>query len=169
MKNLLMSMSVLLLSFTARAEPKIKYLWPSVNGLAVNKACSTENSFKSLTPVPFCSDLRVTSRQACRMGGEIETCRNIKEGGKLYSGEYFVEQKSCYQTSTKEIEVSRMVTNSRCVQWTSPSEVDVGQCLKTETTTYKAGTNFKVMMFEDGTPGPKNYLGELDFTVPECK
>ncbi len=146
----------------------IRYEWPLVNGLAVNNACFTASTFRSIKPIEYCSDLRVVSRQACRMGGEAEICRYIKENGKLYPGEYLVEQKSCYQTSGRDVEVSRMVTASKCVKWTPTTEMDIGQCLKTETTTYKVGTQFKVAMWENGPQGPKNYLGEMDFTVPAC-
>ncbi|MBC7740772.1 MAG: hypothetical protein H7061_01150 [Bdellovibrionaceae bacterium] len=168
MKALILFLTVTLGSVIVSAG-EITYDYPQVNGLRVNNACYTESTFRSLTSEVYCSRTAVVSRQACRMGGEAEICRDIKEGGRLYSGEYLVERTSCVKTDYRFVEVSRYASESRCTKWAPINEADHGQCLEYGNVTVKLGTTFNVATWEHvgGEQGGR-FLGYTRFEMPAC-
>lgn len=166
--KVLATLIVLAFAGIAQAYGEITYDWPSVNGLAINNACATATTFKSLTPVTYCTETKV-DRYSCRMG-EIETCRPLKAGQPPYAGEYLKEDVRCVAYGTRHIEVSRTTKTTTCTKWAPINEMDHGQCLEWGTVETLVGVDFSVATYrtESAETGPQ-FIGYTTHTVPNCK
>lgn len=163
----------LFFSLHAKAQHAITYVWPNINGLALNNACYTPTTFRSLKPIPVCEEYKVMSRKACEQRGDIEVCRPLKEGEKPRFTETLMEQKSCIKMTAKTLEVSRKYTESQCDLTVNPGQL-ASECNTTTSVEKWAGLEWDVMMFDNGAGDPshggdKHYLGRYHLVIPACE
>ncbi len=160
--------ALLITAVAAVANASITWDYPVINGLPINNACYTATTFKSLTPITYCTETAVTARYACRMHGEVgEMCRKLRAGEQPHSNEYLREETKCVAYASEDVEVSRTVTSQKCVRWTPSNEVDEGQCLEWATVTSFAGTRYKVTGYEDH--GEATLTHTKRFDIPACR
>jgi hypothetical protein len=166
--KLILSAIIALAAQTSFAS-NVTYLWPEVNGLAINNACATATTFRSLQPITYCSETKVVARYAC-VYGEAEYCRKLKAGENPIGNETLREEYGCVSYSSQHKEVSRKVISQECKKW-GPGFGDYApnECLKWETKETFVGLTFKVQRMKDyGGEAGLVFDGTEDFTVPMC-
>ena len=140
--------------------------WPAINGLSVNNACATDETFKSLRPVRVCTESK-TVRYAVSNQGELGLVRRLlghRESPRY--GEWLEQSSKCVAYGKQDMEVSRYYTYGECAYNPHYGEV-YEPCNRYTTKRVKAGLTYSVEKIV--------HYGEADqqtffkFRVPLCK
>lgn len=166
----ILSMAVLTFGLTVSAEAmvEVRYEWPSVNGLKINNACATRETFRSLKPVMKCVERGTVSRQACAKVNDSVVCRFMIEGEVPREGEVVQEDVRCLQRESQNIEVSNVVEEFKCAEFSYVANPGTHECLRRERRRYTAGRVYDVSKYEVRSTGDV-YLGEERFVIPVCQ
>jgi hypothetical protein len=140
--------------------------WPVVNGIQINQACATETTLRSTTPLKQCAE-SVTKRYACQMG-EIETCRPLSRNERVGGVEYVKTETTCRKYVKKHMEVSRMVTESRCVEWDPTTETSPGGCRESVAVRKLAPLVYNVDKYTWNNEQGMVYAGSFKYRIPAC-
>lgn len=162
--------AILLLGFSVKAlaDENLTYVWPSVSGLAVNQACATETTFRSLEPISFCTETRV-DRFSCPKGPSTN-CRPLKPGQAAASNETLKEEVTCIAYGQRRLEVSRLVTTEKCLENAPTDEMNHGQCLKWGSVDTVIGLDFSVAVYRKmSADHGSDFVGYQKYTVPYCQ
>lgn len=150
------------------AATEVRYEWPSVNGLPVNNACATDETFRSLAPVRVCTETAVVARHACHTG-HAESCRPLMEGEAARADEAVREDVRCVAREPRSIEVSREIVTVHCDQAQSTGGASSGPCAHLVERKTKVDRSFEVRKYELRQGDASDaYLGTERFIVPEC-
>ncbi len=156
---------VTLFATLAMAHGEVQINWPSVNGLAVNNACATADTFRSLQGVKTCTDTK-TVRYAVSSQGEIGMVKRLlKDGEQPRRNEWLQTEEVCSAYGYQGMEVSRNMTVSECAHYAPPGE-HTEPCREFVSRTVKAPLTYSVEKIV--------HYGEADqqtffkFTVPAC-
>ena len=165
MKALLASAVVTLVSVFAMAQGEVQINWPSVNGLSVNNACATADTFRSLAKVTTCTATKDV-RYAVSNQGEVGMVkRELAAGEALSSGEYLQVEKTCAAYGSRSLVVSRNTSTRECAYYTPAGQASE-PCSKFITKTAKVGTTFSVeKIVRYGEADQQTFF---NYTVPAC-
>ncbi len=164
--KLVAALAIALMSSIAMARGEINWEYPIVNGLSLGNACHTEKTFKTLQPITYCTETKVTERYACRQG-ETEICRPLRDGEQPYSYEYLKEETSCVKYASQHMEVSRTFSYQKCVKWTPFDEINgSSECTQWKTVTEFAGTTYNIIGYDAEGNGQ---TFQKKFKVPACQ
>lgn len=148
----------------------VRYEWPAVNGIMVNNACATEDTFRTLKPVTVCTDTEVVKRTACRYHGQTEQCRELAIGEQEKFDEFVREETRCAAYKVTDLEVSRTVKAQRCAEFAPVTEASSGECLRMEEHVYKAPRTYHISKYElRGGEAGDVYIGSEHFVIPLCQ
>ncbi len=169
MKNIALVLALSVGSLVAQAT-SLRYEWPTPNGLAINNACYTETTFKSLAPVEYCSQTEVVAEKICYMTDSSEICSAYK-GQPVRANEYVKEKTQCAKYVSNYMEVSRHVTVDKCVKYSEVrSEVDNLVCAEMGTSTTFAPTDYNVAVYQQYSgESAEQLLGHKHFSIPACQ
>lgn len=156
---------LLLVAHFAFAHGEEEINWPAINGLSINNACATDETFKSLRPVRYCTETR-TVRYAVSNQGELGLVRRpLGQRESPRYGEWLEEATKCVAYGKKDMEVSRYYTHGECAYNPNYGEV-YEPCTRYITKREKAGLTYSVEKIV--------HYGEADqqtffkFRVPLC-
>lgn len=168
MKSFLTSTALTLfasLAFAGHGDVQIN--WPAVNGLAINNACATDDTFVSLNGVSTCTATK-TVRYAVSNQGEVGYMkRQLAAGEQPNSGEWLETEEVCSAYGTVGLTVSRYVTTSECAYYPRGGEAYEPACTQYVTKTSKVGRTFSVEQIT--SYGEADQQTFFNFTVPLCE
>lgn len=166
MKAFLASAAMTLFATAAFAYGEVQINWPSVNGLAINNACATVDSFVSLTPVTTCL-ATTTVRYAVSTRGEAAMeKRLLAPGEQPHSDEWLQTEQVCSSYGSRAMTVSRNVTTTECAYYMPAGEASE-PCSRFVSKTSKMGTTFSVEKIT--RYGQADQQVFFNYTVPACK
>ena len=151
----------------ALAYGEVQINWPSVNGLAVNNACATAESFRSLHGVQVCTATNIV-RYAVYSQGEAGLAKRLLKNGELpRRGEYLETETVCAAYGIQALEVSRFMTVTECAQQASSGSEYSAPCTQFVSKIVKVGLSFNVEKFVDY--GEASQQSFFKYTVPACQ
>ncbi len=166
MKAILASAVVTLVASFAMAHGEVTINWPSVNGLSIDNACATTDTFRSLTPVKVCTATTTVRHAVSNQGEAGQVDRVLKAGEMPRSGEWVVNMQVCSAYGSQALEVSRDMTLTECAYYPRAGEASE-PCDKFITKTVRAGLTFSVEKIAHY--GEADQSSFFNFTVPACK
>ena len=164
--KLLTATLVSLCASLALAHGEVQINWPSVNGLAVNNACATSESFRSLNGVQVCTATKLVRYAVHSQGEQGLVKRLLKVGEFPRRGEYLESESVCAAYATQAREVSRFMTVTECAHY-APAGEHAEPCSEFVSKTVKAGTTFSVEKIVDY--GQASQQSFFNYTVPSCQ
>ncbi len=163
------SLAVILTSLcaaVAMAHGEVQINWPSVNGLAINNACATADTLRSLNGVRVCTATKVIRYGVSSQGERGLVKRQLAEGEQPRRTEYLESESVCSAYAIQGREVSRMIAVTECAHY-APAGEHVEPCSEFISKTVKAGLTYSVEKIVDY--GEASQQTFFNYTIPACQ
>ena len=150
----------------AMAHGEVQLNYPSVNGLSINNACATNDTFRSLNAVKVCTGTTMLRYAISSQGERGMVKRLLAAGEQPRRSEFLQNEEVCSAYSLQGLEVSRNVTTSECAHYTAAGEASQ-PCTHFVSKTQKVGLTFSVEKMVNYGEGSQQTF--VKYTVPVCQ